>query len=442
MFAHYARLASSAVLLLSALPACGGDDSVADTGVAVDATADAIADATPDAVADAAPDAIADAAPDAIADAAADAADGGDGGDGGGGDAGVPGLVTEQTMAAGNGHTCAISATDTVLCWGRNDEGQLGDGTTTDRPAPTEVPGLGGVVGLSGGHSHTCAVLGTGEARCWGENMGGQLGAGVTTSRQTSPIAVAGLTNVSKIESFWAHSCALLADGTVQCFGSNGGRLGDTTTATRRAPVAMDGVTDGVDVGVGWGHSCVARVTGGVRCTGTYNNWGQIGDGTTMDRLAVVDVLDVDDAVALGIGSYHSCAITRAGTVRCWGNNQTGALGIGAIDSDPHTAADVPGVTDVVQVRAGSALTCAITSAGALWCWGNPVGDGTTMTRSSPVEITSVTGAAEIVIGTDHACVKIGDGEIRCWGWNGAGQLGDGTTMDATAPVTVVGSPF
>ncbi len=441
------------------MAACSGDDGAADTG-ASDAAPDASdagpdADASPDGAADATPDADAsmDAAPDAAdagsdaSDASADAydsaADTSDAAADAATDGGTAAVVTARTMALGNGHTCVISSTNTVLCWGHNDKGQLGDGTTTDRSAPTTVPGIGGARSVAAGHSHTCVVLDTGEARCWGENGSGQVGSGATSTLEASPLAVSGITNAERIESFWAHSCALLADQTVACWGSNSGRLGDTTTTTRSAPVAMDGITGAIDVGAGWGHSCVALTGGGVRCAGTYNNWGQLGDGTTMTRLSPVDVLDLSNAVALGIGSYHSCAITSAGTVRCWGNNQTGALGIGTTDDSVHgMPVDVPGLSDVVQIRGGSALTCAITSSGALYCWGNGIGDGSSTTHPSPVEITSVTDAVEIALGTDHACVKSGSGAIQCWGWNGYGQLGDGTTTDADAPVMVTGSPF
>lgn len=394
----------------------GGSDAGTEAGASGDAGIDASTDA-------------------GAYDAGADAGSARDGGT-------LP-LVTRRTIGAGNGHTCAITSTGGVRCWGHNDQGQLGIGSTTDQSAPTSVPGITGAVSLTAGHSHTCVVLDTGAARCWGENRSGQLGSGATSIRETSPVAVAGLTNVVSMESFWAHTCARLADGAVRCFGSNDGRLGDGTTATSAAPVAMVGVSGATDVGTGWGHSCALAATGGVRCSGTYNNWGQIGDGTTMTRLSPVDVLDLDDAVALGLGSYHSCAITTANTVRCWGNNQTGALGIGSRgDTAYPMPVDVPGPTNVVQVRGGSGNTCALHADGTLSCWGTSTGDGTSEIRNSPVSIPGITDAVEVELGTDHGCVILGSGEIRCWGWNGYGQLGDGTTTDALAPIPVAGSPF
>ncbi len=362
---------------------------------------------------------------------------------GGARDGGTLPLVTRHTVAAGNGHTCAITSTGGVRCWGHNDQGQLGIGSTTDQSAPSPVPGITGAVSLTAGHSHTCVVLDTGAARCWGENSSGQLGSGATSMRETSPVAVVGLTTAVSMESFWVHTCARLGDGVVRCFGSNEGRLGDGTTATSASPVAMVGVSDATDVGTGWGHSCASRTTGGVRCSGTYNNWGQIGDGTTMTRLSPVDVLDLEDAVALGLGSYQSCAITAGNPVRCWGNNQTGALGIGSRGDTAHPMpADVPGLTDVVQLRGGSGNPCALHADGTLSCWGTSTGDGTSEIRNSPVSIPGITDAVEVELGTDHGCVVLGSGEIRCWGWNGYGQLGDGTTTDALAPIPVAGSPF
>jgi alpha-tubulin suppressor-like RCC1 family protein len=351
----------------------------------------------------------------------------------------VLGLGTAAELSAGDEYTCARLGDGRVQCWGDNSFGQLGDETTTNRASPTAVATLGVVaLELSLGGSHTCARMANGTVQCWGNNASGQLGDGTTNSR-ANPSAVSSLSDVVAVSAGASHTCARVRDGTVRCWGANGyGQLGDGTTASRTAPVVVPGLSGVVGLTAGFSNTCARLTDGTARCWG-YNANGQLGDGTTTDRASPTPVSGLSGVVEISMGAYHSCARLVGGTVRCWGSNFYGELGDGTM-IDRATPTLISGLSGVVELSGGTRHTCARLADGTVRCWGdNPagqVGDGTTMFRTSPVGV-GLSGVVELRAGGGHTCVRLSDGTSRCWGVNSYGELGDGTTTDRLSPTGV-----
>lgn len=340
-------------------------------------------------------------------------------------------------LALGGHHSCALLADHTVVCWGENNYGQLGDGTTTVHRRPAPVPGLTDVSEIAAGESSTCARVDDGSVLCWGGNQQGQLGDGTTDTRLL-PTPVMGLTNAVQLSMGSLHTCARLVDSSVVCWGYNAsGQLGDGTTTRRTLPTRMVGVDDAVEVQVGYSHSCLRRRGGGVLCTG-FGGQGQRGDGTTNNSLVPTPVSSLTDAVQIAAGHDHACARLSGGGLSCWGYNGNGRLGDGSlVDRLVPTLIPDLGVEDVA---AEGGHSCVRTVRSAL-CWGSnqmgQLGDGTTVDRHVPTAVTGIDSALEIVPGHFHTCARLGGGSVVCWGLNTSGQLGDGTTTNRSLPTLV-----
>jgi hypothetical protein len=357
-------------------------------------------------------------------------------------------------IAAGQSHTCAVLGDGTVRCWGFNQDGQLGDGTTVDKQVPTVVPGLLGATRLAVGANHTCVALLDGNVRCWGANYYGQLGDG-TKIGKTTPVPLTTIASVAALAAGDNFTCALHGDGTAKCWGDNAsGQLGDGTTVDKNAPVSVSNLTTGKSLTAAGGffvfvdgkyylggHTCAVLADGTARCWGR-NGGGQLGDGTTVDKSTPVAVSNLTAAVSISAGEFHTCATTGTGGVRCWGYNNRGQLGDGSTVGST-VPLSVTSIANAVGLAAGSFHTAAVLNDGSGRAWGGnasgQLGDGTTMGALTPILVSSLSSATSIVANWAHTCALLTDGSVRCWGANDKGQLGTGTTTGSLVPATPAG---
>jgi alpha-tubulin suppressor-like RCC1 family protein len=251
-----------------------------------------------------------------------------------GGFAMTPQFVHNMSSAikaiTGGFFTCAMMPDHTMQCWGRNQDGQLGNGdSTTDVGLPGPVLGLGPVSDFAAGGYHACGLMADHTVRCWGRNVRGQVGDGTTDSPVTQPHQVSGMNAAVALSLGTYHSCALLQDASVQCWGeSDHGQIGAPGLAFSAVPVTVSGIANAVSVSTGFQHSCAMLADGTMRCWGD-NSFGQLGNGSTANSATPVQAAGIVNprAVALGIG--HTCALMPDTSVLCWGENDLGALGDG-----------------------------------------------------------------------------------------------------------------
>jgi alpha-tubulin suppressor-like RCC1 family protein len=313
----------------------------------------------------------------------------------------IPALTGVVAIATGNIHACALIDGGTVRCWGHNSSGQVAEGATNNQPTPFDVPSLTDAVQLGLGYRHSCALRSDGTVSCWGRNTAGQLGDRVELESGV-PLPVPGIMGAVELGVGNDHACVRLADGTVRCWGARAnGRLGDggATTGFTGASVAVSGITDAVDLEVGEFHSCALLGDGTMACWGGGSS-GALGDGSSADSARPTTVLDVAGAAPLrgvrqmALGSSHTCVLRDEGEVLCWGSNYYGEL-TGTVGVNRTRPGAVSGVTGAVFLGMGEQHSCALIAAGRdAVCWGRnrngQLGDGTLVDSATPLAVSGI----------------------------------------------------
>ncbi|WP_239253920.1 RCC1 domain-containing protein [Candidatus Nitrotoga sp. M5] len=367
-----------------------------------------------------------------------------------------PGLPSDVTaIATGQIHNCALTASGGVKCWGYNQSGQLGDNSYTSSNTPVNVSGLSsGVSAISVGILGSSFALTTaGGVKFWGNSgiLGSDLGVSDLLPSSSTPLDIVGLTSgIAAIDTSGFHFCALTMVGGVKCFGHNDyGQLGNNSDSGSLTPVDVSGLISGMSaISTGSSHTCAITSAGRVKCWGS-NEYGQLGDGSKRDRWIPVDVVGLDggvipdpvlppnpvvpasSAVAISAGFDHTCALTTAGGVKCWGGNEYGQLGNNST-TDSSVPVDVTGLTSgVAAISAGGIHTCALTSAGGVKCWGM---------YGSLIPI-DIPGLASGVVAIDSSiggvCVLTTIGGVKCFidlGKEGISILADQLGIPADLP--------
>ena len=345
--------------------------------------------------------------------------------------------VIAPQIAQGYYHGLALVSDGTVWSWGRNVHGQLGIGSTTGRAVPVQVSGLERVRLIATGIRSSYAVTEEGELWAWGQNEDGQLGDGTTTNR-TLPVRITGIDGriIALSSGISYHMLALTDDGKIWAWGNNaGGELGDGTTEDRTSPVQVVPELDNVvAVAAGGWHSLALKADGTVWTWGS-NDYGQLGDGTTTNRSAPVQV-DIDDVASVAAGNFHSLVVKKDGTVWSWGRNTWGMLGDSS-GFDRHEPVQVSLIDNVKAVVGGGFHSHAVTNDGQVWSWGlnyqGQIGDGTGEWRYIPVQI-GASDVAAVTAGGFSGSAMRSDGTMLGWGLNSSGELGDGTTLERRSP--------
>jgi alpha-tubulin suppressor-like RCC1 family protein len=356
----------------------------------------------------------------------------------------TPAYATQANSGGGSHHACARASNGGVRCWGANDFGQLGTGSASAlSSSPVIVNGLNNVTAVATGYRHSCAVLTDNTVRCWGSNQFGQLGNNSMADSFT-PVAASGLSNAVAITAGEYHSCVLTSAGGVTCWGRNAQlQAGTGVSDPVLVPtVGAGGVTTGATAVVAGGFHTCAIVGGALKCWGD-NSLGQLGTGgTPQNTKDATQVPGLTSGVtSVGSGDVHVCAAVGGG-VQCWGDNTYGQLGNGTTSMTPSTSpAAVSGLSGVAEVASGFVFSCARLSNQTVRCWGRnaegEVGDGTGVDRLSPAAVSGISTATAITTGALNGCALLANNTTRCWGYGGLGGLGNGSSADALSPVLV-----
>lgn len=359
---------------------------------------------------------------------------------------GTPAAYAQQ-VAGGNAHAVALTDGGVVWTWGSNGNGQLGIGNTTSKLVPQEVTSLTGITAIAAGGDSTYALKSDGTVWAWGKNNVGQLGDSSTTQR-TSPVQVSTITSIIAIAAGTSHALALKSDGTVWAWGgNNNGQIGDNTTTNRSSPVQVTTLSTNANaIAVADEHSHAVKTDGTVWAWGR-NTWNEAGDGTsTNPRKVPVQTGSMNTIAKVDAGYFHAHAWDSSNAVKGWGYNVHGAVGDGST-TNRNSPVTVSGFNGVISLHGGYEHTVAALSDGSVRATGlndsGQLGNGGYPTnQSSPVEITGPEDVVSVGAGKYFSLAVSSDGRVWTWGYNSAGQLGDGTQVQRNAPVQIADEGF
>lgn len=355
-----------------------------------------------------------------------------------------------RAIAAGRLHTCALDSLGYAFCWGANDQGQLGFDGIASSSVPVPVVTALQFIDLAAGREHTCALTAEGAAYCWGRNAEGQLGIGSLQAAPTGvPLLVTGGRQFRSIAANdGVHTCALTVGNAAMCWGWEAeGELGNGESLTFRGEPTPQMVLGGLvfeTLATGGSHTCGLDPTGVAYCWGNDAS-GQVGDNSQQVppyRAAPVAVAGGLRFKSIGAGASHTCAVTPDGEAYCWGLNDVGQLGNGNVLAEVPSPTPVRTTLAFADITASESTTCGLTLPGEVFCWGRngagQLGDGTTLDQGVPTRAHTTVLFKRITVGWSHVCAITAPGAGYCWGANDEGQLGIGTVAPQRVPAMIV----
>jgi alpha-tubulin suppressor-like RCC1 family protein len=344
-------------------------------------------------------------------------------------------------IACGAQFALAATSDGRVFAWGRNSEGELGNGGFVNSAVPRALTGITNATRLAGGADHALIALGNGSLFAWGGGYSGALGDGKGTP-SAIPVRVESLTGADGVSAGIYFSVAHTPDGSVWAWGDNTyGEIGDGTTDPRLSPQRVAGLPAVISVVAGGFHAFALTADGHVYAWGA-NDYGELGDGVRPLRVTPAAVPNVSGVIRVAAGGTHSLALKSDGTLLAWGANGSGQLGDGT-QTSRSSAGAVPGLGNIADIAGGYYFSAARGNDGSVWTWGGgyrgPLGLGNDSNVSTPTRVPGLPAIAAISAGPGHVLALASDGTVRAWGNNGAGEVGDGSTVDRLSPVAVKG---
>jgi len=328
---------------------------------------------------------------------------------------------------------------NTLVSWGYNSNGQLGNGTNSNSLTPNKVTGLTNLNSIASGYYHTLALKSDKSVWGWGRNDYGQLGIG-NNMDSNIPIHLLSLANVDAISAGYYHSLALKEDGSIWAWGYNySGQLGDGSNTDSSTPVQVSNLSNVIAVAGCGNHSLALKDDGSVWAWG-YNFFGQLGNGSNTDSNIPVQVSSLSNVIAIAGGGEHSLALKNDGSVWAWGYNYYGQLGNGS-NTDSNIPVQVSGLSNVIAIAGGEFHSLALKQDGTVWAWGRndygQLGVGNNTNKNLPVRVLNLSNVVRIAGGGYHSLALLSDGTVWAWGYNYYGELGNGTTTNKNFPVQV-----
>lgn len=358
--------------------------------------------------------------------------------------------LSAAAVSAGENHTCILNSDGKAYCWGENSTGQLGNGTTESSMAPVAVSGDHRFKSISAGWDHTCGVTVDDEAYCWGRGRYGRLGNG-STENSLDPAAVSGRLSFEMVDAGLAHTCGLTKDGDAYCWGrGEDGILGNNAIESSRIPVPVAGGHTFGSINAASATTCGIATNGDAYCWGASDFGSLLGQGDDDRDKKIAPGLVAGDfdfkPHSVSVGLDHACAINTADKAVCWGRGRYGKLGIGSGDGlgvieNLRTPREIKGNISFASLATGTFQTCGIATNGKAYCWGRngsgQLGDGTTTMRVEPVAVSANLKFKQIAIGSKHACGISSKDEVYCWGDGSKGKLGTRSAHNKSTPTKI-----